>query len=78
MNGFSLAALASITAGLSIGAAATIGVTPSADDQLPARDMQAPSAPYLVSYGDRCYRGYCVPCSNPKDCANKLPPGPRP
>ncbi|HTQ20790.1 DUF2613 family protein [Mycobacterium sp.] len=78
MSGFSLAALASLAVGLSIGAAATVGVTLAAEDQMPARSVPAPAAPHPLQYGDRCYRGYCVPCTNPKECLNKLPPGIRP
>jgi hypothetical protein len=80
VTGFSLAALASIAAGLSIGAAATVGVTLVLEDHdvPPAQRMPAPSAPHLLNYGDRCYHGHCIPCNSPQDCLNKLPPGLRP
>jgi hypothetical protein len=58
---FTLAAVASIAAGVSIGAAATVGV------------MLA--APYLVGYGDRCYHEHCLPCDSVQGCLNKLQPG---
>ncbi len=66
MAGFSLAAAASIAAGLVIGAAATIGVTLAAEDHkvAPARTapaMRGPTGPYLVNYGSRCWHGHCVP-----------------
>jgi Protein of unknown function (DUF2613) len=80
MPGFTLAAAASIMAGLSIGAAVTIGVTLAVQDHsvAPAPDVPRPSAPYLVDYGDRCYHGHCLPCNSPQSCLNKLPPGLRP
>jgi hypothetical protein len=62
MNGFTLAAVASIAAGLSIGAAATVGVTLAVQDHkaTPVQGPPSPSAPYLVDYGDRCFHGHCV------------------
>jgi hypothetical protein len=81
MTGFTLAAAASIFAGVSIGAAATVGVTLAiADHSAPpaAPAPRNPSGPHLVDYGDRCYHGHCVPCSSPQDCLNKLPPWLRP
>jgi hypothetical protein len=80
VTGFSLAAAASIAAGLSLGAAATVGVTLAVEHHnvAPAQNVPTPSAPHLVEYGDRCYHGYCVPCNSPQDCLNKLPPGLRP
>jgi hypothetical protein len=80
MPGFTLAAAASIALGLSLGAAATVGVTLAVEEQhvAPARGGPAPSGPYLVEYGDRCYHGYCLPCTSKKECLNKLPPGFRP
>jgi hypothetical protein len=81
MAGFTLAAAASIAVGLSMGAAATVGVTLALDDddmtsarlQTPARN---PSGPYLVEYGDRCFHGHCLPCDSVQGCLNKLPPIP--
>jgi hypothetical protein len=65
MAGFSLAAVASIAAGLMIGAAATVGVTLAEDHTgVPARTAPAtrsPTGPYLVNYGSRCWHGHCVP-----------------
>ena len=79
MSGFTLAA-ASIAAGLSIGAAAVVGVTLAVEDHDVARAHRVltPSAPHLVEYGDRCYHGHCLPCNGPQDCVNKLPPWLRP
>jgi hypothetical protein len=80
MTGFTLAAAASIAAGLSIGAAATVGVTLAVEDHsvVPVQAPPTPSAPYLVEYGDRCFHGHCLPCNSTQDCLNKLPPGLRP
>ena len=63
MSSFTLAAAASIAAGLSVGAAMTVGVTLAAedDDVAPAQRVLTPSAPHLVAYGDRCYKGHCLP-----------------
>ncbi len=66
MAGVSLAAAASIAAGLMIGAAATVGVTLVAEKHsaVPARTAPAtrsPTGPYLVDYGSRCWHGHCVP-----------------
>jgi len=62
MSGLTLAA-ASIAAGLSIGAAAVVGVTLAVEDHDVARAHRVltPSAPHLVEYGDRCYHGHCLP-----------------
>jgi hypothetical protein len=62
MTGFTLAAVASIAAGLSIGAAATVGVTLAVHDHkvAPVQGPPSPSAPYLVEYGDRCFHGHCI------------------
>jgi hypothetical protein len=78
MTGFSLAAAASIAAGLSIGAVATVGVTLAVEDHgtAPAQGPPTPSAPYQVEYGDRCYNGHCLPCDSVQGCLNKLPPIP--
>jgi hypothetical protein len=80
MTGFTLAAAASIAAGLSIGVAATVGATLAVEDHtaVPAQGVPTPSAPYLVEYGDRCSHGYCLPCDSKQDCLNKLPPELRP
>ncbi len=79
MAGFTLATAASIVAGLSIGAAATVGVTLAVDHGAPpARGVPSQSGPHLVEYGDRCYQGHCLPCTSPQDCLNKLPPWLRP
>ena len=63
MSRFALAAAASVAAGLSIGAAAVVGVTLAVDDHDVARVQRVPtpSEPHLVQYGDRCYEGYCLP-----------------
>jgi hypothetical protein len=78
MTGFTVAAAASIFAGLSIGAAATVGVTLAIQEHSARPAVPAPSGPYSVAYGDRCYHGHCAPCSSPQDCLNKLPPWLRP
>jgi hypothetical protein len=79
MTGFTLAAAASIVAGLSIGTAATIGVTLAVEHGAPpAHGIPSQSGPHLVEYGDRCYHGHCLPCNGPQDCVNKLPPWLRP
>ncbi len=81
MTGFSLAALASLAAGVSIGAVATVGVTIVLEDHgdvAPAQRVSVSSTPHLLNYGDRCYHGHCIPCNSPQDCLNKLPPGLRP
>jgi hypothetical protein len=63
MSGFTLAAAASIAAGLSIGAVTTVGVTLAVEDHDVARAQRVltPSAPHVVQYGDRCYQGQCLP-----------------
>jgi len=78
MTGFTLAAVASIAAGLSIGAAATVGVTLAVQDHgtAPVQGPPTPSGPYLVQYGDRCFNGHCLPCDSVQGCLNKLPPLP--
>jgi hypothetical protein len=75
VTGFSFAALASIAAGFSIGAVATVGVTlATADEHLPAQVVPAPaqSGPHLVEYG---FRIPAPPCNSVQSCRNKLPPG---
>ncbi len=64
MAGFSLAVAASIAAGLTIGSAATVGMTLAMDDHksMPAQIApRHPTGPYLVNYGSRCWHGHCVP-----------------
>jgi hypothetical protein len=63
MSGFTLAAAASIAAGLSIGAVTTVGVTLAVEAHDVARAQRAltPPVPHPVEYGDRCYQGYCLP-----------------
>jgi hypothetical protein len=80
MTGLTLAATASIVAGLSLGAVATVGVTLAVQDHgvAPAQSVPSPSGPYLVEYGDRCYHGHCLPCDSTQSCLNKLPPRLRP
>lgn len=80
MSGFPITALASIAAGLFIGATATVGATmAAADDQPPPRVTPATSGLHPVGYGDRCYRGYCVPdvpappCDSWQSCRRLLP-----
>jgi hypothetical protein len=63
MSGFTLAAAASIAAGLSIGAVTTVGVTLAVEayDVARAQRVLTPPALQPVEYGDRCYQGYCLP-----------------
>jgi hypothetical protein len=79
MTGLTLA-VASVAVGLSIGAAATVGVTlatePTADHRV--APVQSPAGPRLVDYGDRCFHGHCLPCDSKQSCLNQLPPGLRP
>jgi len=80
MTGFTLAAAASFAAGLSIGAAATVGVTLAVQDRgtAPAHSPPPASGPYLVDYGDRCIHGHCLPCDSKQSCLNQLPAELRP
>jgi Protein of unknown function (DUF2613) len=83
MAGFSLVAVASIAVGLSIGTAATVGVTLAVADQsaTPVQTHPAPrnlSGPYQVDYGDRCFHGHCLPIDCRQPCAGELPPQLRP
>ncbi len=80
MTGLTLAAAASVAVGLSIGAAATIGVTLAADDHslAPPSTVPAPSGPDLVQYGDRCDHGHCVPCAGGQACMATFPQALRP
>lgn len=74
MTGFTLGAAASTAVGLSIGAAATVGVTLAADGHAlaPVSSVPAPSAPYLVQYGDRCDHGHCPPCDSGRACTSNF------
>ena len=79
MPGFTVTTAAiSIAVGLSMGAAATVGVTvalEALEEQSIAPAQQPnPSSPHLVQYGDRCYHGHCLPCDSVQGCVNKLPP----
>ena len=67
MTGLRVAAAASIVAGLSIGAVATVGVTLAVQDHraAPASGATPISPPYLVGYGDRC--------DTTQGCGNKVP-----
>lgn len=80
MSGWTLAAAASIAAGLTLGAAATVGVTLAVEhhDMMPAPGASLHSGPYQVQYGDRCFHGHCLPCDSKESCLNKLPPELRP
>ncbi|BBX64653.1 hypothetical protein MSAS_38270 [Mycobacterium saskatchewanense] len=83
MSGVTLAAAASIAVGLSLGAAATVGVTLASDSRedhgpAPARQPPAPAGPNMVDYGDRCFHGHCLPCDSKESCLSKLPPELRP
>lgn len=76
MPGFTLVAAASIAAGLSIGAAATVGVTlvVQGTSMAPGHGVPAPAAPTVVQYGDRCVRDYCPPpCGETTPCLNTRP-----
>ncbi|KAA1251929.1 DUF2613 family protein [Mycobacterium simiae] len=81
MPGFTLAAAASIAAGLSIGAAATVGVTlvVRGVSMAPGQGVPAPAVTTVAPYGDRCVRDYCPPpCGETKPCLNARPhPGDR-
>jgi uncharacterized protein DUF2613 len=76
MSGFTLAAAASIALGLSMGAAATVGITLAVESHGtgPAQRPPARSGPYLVDYGDRCFHGHCLPCNSKESCLNQLTP----
>jgi hypothetical protein len=79
MTGFTVtAAAASIAVGLSMGAAATVGVTLALealeDHSVTPTQQPNPSSPHLVQYGDRCYHGHCLPCDSVQGCVNQLPP----
>lgn len=74
MPGFTLAAVASIAAGLSIGAAATVGVTlAAADEYAPVQVVpaQAPVGLNSVEYGGRLPN---LPCNSVQSCRGLLPP----
>lgn len=83
MAGFSLVTVASIAVGLSIGTAATVGVTLAVVDQSATQVQTRPtprpvSGPYQVDYGDRCFHGHCLPTDCRQSCASELPPQLRP
>jgi hypothetical protein len=75
MSRFTLATAASIAAGLSIGAAMTVGVTLAVEDRdaAPAQRVLTPSTPHPVAYGDRCYKGYCLPPIPPIPHVPRIP-----
>lgn len=66
MAGFTLAATASVAAGVVLGIAATVGVTLAAESYAdrgaatPAQSSPRPAGPALVEYGDRCIHGHCL------------------
>lgn len=65
MAGFTLAATASVAAGLVLGVAATFGVTLAAESYAdhgpaPAQSAPRPAGPSVVEYGDRCIHGHCL------------------
>lgn len=62
-----LAAVASVAAGLAIGAVTTVSVTLAMDHHHvgPAQDAPTPTIPNVVQYGDRCGHG--------QDCLSALP-----
>ncbi len=73
MPGFTLAAVASIAAGLSIGAAATVGVTlvVAHGSMAPTQGVPVPVVSTVVQYGDRCFSDYCPPaCGTTTACLN--------
>lgn len=72
MSGFRFAALASIAAGLSLGAVATVGVTlAAADEYVPApTPVQTQLRPESVEYGGRVPN---LPCNSVQSCRNLLP-----
>lgn len=64
VNRFALRAVASIVAGLALGAAAVLGVTLALQQDARAAQPQGdpnPSVSNLVEYGDRCFHGHCLP-----------------
>jgi hypothetical protein len=64
LNRFALRAVASIVAGLALGAAAVLGVTLALQQDARAAQPQGdpnPSVSNLVEYGDRCFHGHCLP-----------------
>ena len=64
MNQFALRAVASIVAGIALGAAAVLGVTLALQQDSRAAQPQGdpnPSVSNLVEYGDRCVHGHCLP-----------------
>ena len=77
MTGLTMATAASIALGLSMGAAATVGVTVAMVGHeaapTPSPPAQRNPGPYLVDYGDRCLNGSCLPCDSVRGCLNKIP-----
>ncbi|CAM4384853.1 hypothetical protein MB901379_00407 [Mycobacterium basiliense] len=76
MPGFALAAMATIAAGLSIGAAATVGLTlvVQGGSMTPTHSVPAPAVNTVVQYGDRCFDDYCPPpCGETTPCLNTRP-----
>ena len=71
MPGFTMAAAASIALGLSMGAAATVGVTLAVEGREAAPTPSPPAprnpGPYLVDYGGR------LPCNSVQGCLNRIP-----
>jgi hypothetical protein len=73
---FVLPALASVAAGLLLGAAAVLGITLVAqgDTETFNQRYERSTGPNQVQYGDRCLFGHCFSCNSTQDCANnKLP-----
>ena len=73
---FVLPALASVTDGLLLGAAAVLGITLIAqgDTETFNQGYERSTGPNQVQYGDRCLHGHCFSCNSTQDCANnKLP-----
>lgn len=68
----------SVAAGLSIGAAATVGATLLAQggSMAPTQGVPTPAVSTMVQYGDRCIHDYCPPlCGTTTDCLDAvLPP----
>ena len=73
---FALPAVASIAAGLLLGAAAVLGVTLVAqgDTETFNQCYEQSTGNHPVQYGDRCLPGQCFSCSSTQDCVhNELP-----
>ena len=71
MTGLTMVAAASIALGLSMGAAATVGITLAVEgsDAAPTPSPPTPRnpGPYLVDYGGR------LPCNSVQGCLNRIP-----